>query len=570
MRIFEAIVKALAGIKVDAAFGGAGEQDAALLLALNNSKTIRPVITRHEQAASFMACGYAMYTDRLGVCFATAGPGAFNLISGLSVALTESYPVLAIVGASRLKWRGKGALHETSGLGRTPNARQIFDAVTKKAYELTDVAQTCDVLDEAVNIAFHGRPGPVLIAVPQDLADPHVSVDNYHDIRLAIQPSSPDPASIVTVAQVIADAVRNEKQIVVLAGFGAVYSRAGADIMRLVEHLQIPVITTMDAKGIISESDPLALGVFGEVGHASAREAYKQADVVLAVGNSFAQYDTFNFQPDMFQGKTLIHINIDPGEINKVYHADYAIVADARLAIAALADEVSRSLPAAQARRYPTQGYDIELPEVGSRIHPGDMVKSLSRLLPPNAIVLGDAGTHTPWLAFYLELSNGQTFRKVGSFGTMAGYTNGAIGVKVAHPDRVVVSGCGDGCYLMAGFELLTAVQYEIPVIWIIFDDGEFKLVRLHQLETYHEFALTDFTNPDYVAYAKACGADAYRAETLGEFEQAFQKALSSSKPTLIDARITRLALPPYSPSPEGLVEGLWNAIRLGVGSIVR
>jgi acetolactate synthase-1/2/3 large subunit len=192
-------------------------------------------------------------------------------------------------------------------------------------------------------------------------------------------------------------------------------------------------------------------------------------------------------------------------------------------------------------------------------IHPGQLVQSLSKLLPDNSIVLSDAGAHAAWLAYYLELSRGQYFRKPGSFGPMACHVNGALGVKCAHPERTVIAGCGDGCYLMAGFELLTAVQYNIPVIWIIFNDGEFKLIKLYQLSTFHESGLVDFRNPDYAAYAKACGAEGYRVETLADFESAFRAALSSGKPTVIDAAITRLAVPHYSPTPQGLVD--WSKL---------
>src|SRR5689334_18955061 len=151
MRVYEAIVKGLEGIGVTAAFGGAGENAAGLMIALKHSERIRPVITRNEQAASFMACGYAMYTDRLGFCFATAGPGAFNLFSGLAVAMSDSYPVLAISGYSRVAWNGRGSLNETSGMNNTPDSRAMFTATTKRSYLLTDVAQACDVLEEAVN-----------------------------------------------------------------------------------------------------------------------------------------------------------------------------------------------------------------------------------------------------------------------------------------------------------------------------------------------------------------------------------------------------------------------------------
>jgi acetolactate synthase-1/2/3 large subunit len=218
-------------------------------------------------------------------------------------------------------------------------------------------------------------------------------------------------------------------------------------------------------------------------------------------------------------------------------------------------------------RKYEAKDYDTErIFRLRRQLHPGQMAQAISRLLPPRAIVLGDAGAHTVWLGYYLELKEGQNFRKPGSYGPMAGHTNGALGVKCAYPDRPVIVGCGDGCYLMSGFELMTAVEYDIPVIWIIFNDGEFKLIKLYQLAAYRDSALVEFNSPDYVAYAKACGAQGYRVETLEQFEAAFQAALASGKPTLIDAAITRLALPHYSPSPEGVLAGVWEMIRQRLG----
>src|SRR6266849_5685092 len=219
MRVYEAIIKGLEGVGVDAAFGGAGENAASLMLALKHSTKIKPVITRHEQAASFMACGYAIYSNRLGVCFATAGPGAFNLFSGLAVAMSDSYPVLAVSGFAALEWKGKGALNETSGVSRTPDSQAMFAATTKKSFLLTDAAETCDVLEEAVNLAFAGRPGPVHIHVPEDLTHRGVSVDNYRDIRLRIEPVRPDPARVAEVAGALRDALEKDKRIVALVGF---------------------------------------------------------------------------------------------------------------------------------------------------------------------------------------------------------------------------------------------------------------------------------------------------------------------------------------------------------------
>jgi acetolactate synthase-1/2/3 large subunit len=510
------------------------------------------VIVRHEQAASFMACGYTMYSNRrLGVCFATAGPGAFNLFSGLAVALSDSHPVLAISGFASLAWKGKGALNETSGLNRTPDSQAMFAATTKRSFFLEDPAQTCDMLEEAVNLAFAGRPGPVHIHVPENLTHPGVSVPNYHDIRLTIQPVLPDSGELAAVVAALAEALRKRKSVLALLGYGATLSGAGPELRAFVERFQVPFVTTLDGKGVLPENHPLALGVFANSGNHAAREAFRQAEFVLAVGNSFSQNGTFNFYPELFKDKTLIHVNIDRQEISKVYPANHALVADAKPAIAGLTEQLARSVDAVPPAQVFKDGHQLApILHLGPHIHPGQLVQALSRLLPDDSIVLADAGAHLAWLGYYLELSRGQYYRKPGSFGPMACHVNGALGVKCANPDRTVIVGCGDGCYLLSGFELLTAVQYDIPVVWIIFNDGEFKLIKIYQLATFGESGLIDFTNPDYVGYARACGARGYRVETLADFEAAFREAVASGKPALIDAAITRLALPHYHPRP--------------------
>ena len=565
MRVYEAIVKGLEGIGVTAAFGGAGENAAGLMIALKHSQQIRPVITRNEQAASFMACGYAMYTDQLGVCFATAGPGAFNLFSGLAVAMSDSYPVLAISGYASLAWEGRGSLNETSGVNRTPDSRAMFAATTKKSYLLTNIADTCDVLEEAVNLAFDGRPGPVHIHVPENLTHRGVEVENYRDIRLDVAPVLPDPGRVEEIAAVLADAITRSEPVVALVGFGAVRSGAGDLVRHFIERFQIPLLTTLDGKGIVPEGHPLCVGVFGDSGHSSAWKAFREAKVVLCIGNALNQHATFNYHEGLFDGKVLIHVNISPTEIDKAYRADYALVSDARAAVTALTGALEAKVGEVKTAHVDAQDYEarpipLDVTGLTGLIHPGRLAQSIGKMLPPGAVLLADAGAHLAWLGYYVELEEGQNFRKAGSFGPMAGHVNGAIGVKLAHPDRTVVVGCGDGCYLLSGFELMTAVQYEIPVIWVIFDDEEFKLIKVFQLATYHESALVEFPNPDFAAYARACGADGHRVETLEEFEDAFRAALSSGRPTVIDAKITRWALPHYSPDPRGVIHALVEA----------
>lgn len=557
MNVYEAMVGALESSGVRTAFGGNGENIASLAVALKHSK-IRPIMTRHEQAASFAACGYAMFTDRLGVCFATVGPGAFNLFTGLGVAMSDSYPVLAITGYVRREWEGRGAVNDTSGLNFTPDSRAMFAATTKGSFFLEDAADTCDVVEKAVHLAFAGRPGPVHIHVPQDLTDRGVKVDNYRDVRLTVAEVAPDPARVEQIAAHVVRALGDGRRVVVLAGYGAVRSHAEEALRTFVEDFGVPLLTTLDGKGLLAESHPLVAGVFHECGHASAWKAFREADVVLAVGNSFGQHATFGLRNDLFEEKDLIQINVLPSEIGKHYPVTYGLVSDARLALEALIEAMRPRVGPARPPKVENLDYEARrhLPRPGA-IHPGTLAQAIGRRLPPRAILLADAGTHLAWLGHDVELEQGQNFRKCGAFGPMAAHTNAAIGVKVAHPDRTVVVGCGDGCYSMAGFELMTAVQNDVAVIWVIFNDGEYKLVKAYQLAEYLEHALVEFQNPDFAAYARACGADGRRVETLDEFEHAFAAALSSGRPTVIDAKISRWAIPHYSTSPKGMAHGV-------------
>ncbi|MEU8378980.1 thiamine pyrophosphate-binding protein [Streptosporangium sp. NPDC048865] len=562
MKVHEALVKGLEDIGVDTAFGGAGESISGLMVALKHSDRIRTIITRNEQAASFMACGYAMYSGKLGFCFGSAGPGAFNLFSGLATALAGSYPVLAVSGYSPRRWRGWGALNETSGTNRTPDSQAMFAATTKKSFLLGDASEIFDVLEEAVGLAFEGRPGPVHIHIPGDLGEPGMEVNGIRPLRLRVSPVLPDPERVEEIVAVLADAITRRRRVVVLAGYGAVRSGAGAEVERLIERFQFPLVTTLDGKGIVSEGHPLSLGVFADSGHASAWKAFREADVVLCVGNSLNQHATFDFREDLFANKLLIHLNISETEFQKAYKPDYALLSDARPAVAALVEALERKV--GEVPRAEVAGRDWEarhIPHLTRKIHPGELAQTIGRMLPPRGILLADAGAHAPWLGYYVELEKGQNFRKADSFGAMAAHVNGAIGVKLAHPDRAVVVGCGDGCYTMGGFELMTAVEHDIPVIWVVFNDCEFKLIKIAQLVEYRETAFSEFQNPDFAAYARACGADGHSVDTLEDFEDVFRRALGSGRPTVIDARITRWAVPHYSPSPEGVVAGLIETI---------
>lgn len=553
MDVNQSIVKVLEQTgKVDCVFGSSGQVNASMLLYLKKSNIIKTIIVRNEQAASFMACGYSMFSDKLGVCFATAGPGAFNLFSGLAVAYNDSLPVLGITGYVSKGKMGKGALNETSGLNRTANSEKMFSAITKKSYTLKKASEICDVMEEAINIAYDGRPGPVHIHIPKDIA--FEEVNNFREIKINIKNYIPKKENVMAFSKRIEQAILNNEQAVILIGYGCIRSNAKDEILKFVNTYKIPFMSTMDAKGYLPENHELSLGVFGSSGDLLAKEYFTNASLVLAMGNSFAENATFSFKSDLYNGKTLMHINIDRNEINKVYTADYSMVSDIKPAIKQINEILEQTIKNIESNKLISpiidknkKYYNMPVKYKGSLIHPAEICKILSDLLPENSIVLGDAGSHMLWLSAYMSLNKNQLYQNPGSFGPMAVHTNGAIGVKCANPNKTVISACGDGCYLMSGFELLTAVQNQIPVIWIIFNNGELNIIKKFLLNMFNEYTFMDFKNPDYSKYAQACGAKCFKVEKIEDFKPSIEKAIEMNCPVIIDVIIENNVYPPMN-----------------------
>ena len=278
MRVHEAIVAVLRDLGVDVIFGGAGEESMGMQIAVARAEGVRGIIPKHEQNASFMACGYALFSGKLGVCFSTAGPGAFNLLSGVCVALNGSLPLIAITGYATMAYDGRGQANETSGLVRTPDSRMVWDAVVKKDpatgkpanYLITKVEDVVPIMHKAVEVALTGRPGPVQVAVAWNITAPALQVTNYSPPRIDRRPVAPDPAEIESAAAFLAGAIGAGKRTVLWAGYGAIRAGAGPEVRTFMERYQVPLVTTMDGKGIVAEDHPLAMGLFCNSGHKSA------------------------------------------------------------------------------------------------------------------------------------------------------------------------------------------------------------------------------------------------------------------------------------------------------------
>jgi len=546
MNVSESIIKGLEHLGVDTVFGGSGQSDGDLLFALKEFSKIKTIITRHEQAAAFMACGYAMYSDKLGVCITTAGPGAVNLISGLCVAYSDSLPLLGITGYVTTAGKGRGDLGEMSGLSRTPNSTTMFSACTKRTFTVERPGCAAQILEEAVNLAYEGRPGPVMIQLPYDISA--MAVENYKDVNLNIAPVLPSPKKVRQFAAVLSDAIRNKKKVLAWLGYGCIRSHAERDVLAFLEKFQIPFVTTMDAKGILPENHPLCAGMMGVAGDPGAKQTFLQSDVILAIGTSFVKWSCWMWRKELFDNKTLMHINIERDALGRVYEPDYSMVSNIKPAITGITEEMSKKgTPAGKPSLVIDKYAFLKVENAGKKIHPAHLVQEISKYLPERAIILGDAGGHMLWLGGYLHLTKGQNYHNPGAFGPMASHVNASIGMQCANPDRRVIVACGDGDYQMAGFELMTAVENKIPLVWIIFNNGEFNVIKFLQMRTHSgKQVFNDFLNPDFAAYAKACGALGYRVEKISEFGPAFKEAIASNRPAVLDVVIESGLKPPF------------------------
>lgn len=553
MDVYQTIVKVLEDIGVDHVFGGSGQVNGTMLLALKKTDKIKTVIIQNEQGATFMAMGYAMFSNKLGVCFATGGPGAFNLFSGLAVAYSDSIPMLAISGYPSAWTRGKGALNESSGLSRTPDSQAMFAATTKKSIVLENVRDTIPVLEELIYTAFEGRPGPVHLHIPKDLSI--AEVPYYRPLEIDLPKIIAPENRIEKFCQGFAENFKPENKPLLMVGYGNIRSGSKEVLEKLINTWKIPFVSTMDAKGYIPEDHPLSMGIVGTSGDVGANDYFHESKMIVAVGNSFAENATFTFKPTLMDGKKLFHINIDRHEIDKVYTADYRLVSDAKPALEALVNWLeAHNVPAlTDGLAIINKHCDEDIPEFShGKMHPAYLAKLISKHLPENAIIMGDAGGHMLWLSEYLKLDKNQVYQNPGSFGPMASHVNGSIGVACANPNRRVICGCGDGDYLMAGFELLTCVKNRIPTIHVIFNNGEFNVIKKFLLNNFGEHAFMDIMNPDYVKYAEACGAKGWRATNGAEFEAAFEAALkeqSEGRPSIIDAVVDGDVYPSMSMS---------------------
>jgi acetolactate synthase-1/2/3 large subunit len=532
----QAIIEALKKEKVNHIFGISGGAVLPIYDVLYDAE-MRNILAKHEQCAGHMADGYARASGLPGVCIATSGPGATNLVTGIANAYMDSSPVVSITGQVTRAAIGKDAFQEADIVG-------ITTPITKYVTQVKRTEDIPKVFKTAFYIATSGRPGPVLVDVPKDIQQ-HSTDFEFHDsitLRGYKPRDNPHPVQVKRAAEMLVKA----EHPMILAGGGVIISNASRDLLKLAELMMLPVATTLMGKGSIPETHPLSLGMVGMHGMAQANTLILESDVLLTVGARFSDRTTARvdgFCPDT----QIIHVDIDSAEIGKNVKIDLPIVADAgktlreiyKLVVKkAMTNEKSAWHSRIQQVR---EHYTSELERDSQSITAPAIIRSLRALLPNNAIIATEVGQNQMWAALHFQSLEPRTFLSSGGLGTMGFGFPAAIGAKVAKPDVPVVDIAGDGSFIMSAQELATSVLEEIPVIVVVLNNSMLGMVaqwqRIFYNRRYSGTMLHD--SPDFVKLAEAFGAQGIRIGSLDEFSQAVKNGLTSDVTTVIDVPIS-------------------------------
>ncbi len=527
----EILIQSLIDQGVDTIFGYPGGQVLAIYDALYDSD-IRHILTRHEQGAVHAADGYARASGRTGVCLATSGPGATNLVTGIANAHMDSVPLVAITGQVTRASLGRDSFQEADITG-------ITLPITKHNYLVKDIDDLALTIKEAFHVASSGRPGPVLVDIPSDISGGLTEYKEPGTIKLpGYRPALEGKEEQINKAVAL---ILASERPVIYAGGGVVNSGANEELKKLAELLLAPVATTLMGLGGFPGDHPLSLGMLGMHGSKYANYAICEADLIISIGARFSNRVTGNidlFAPDA----KIIHIDIDPAEINKNITVDVPIVGDVKAVLNQLLPRLQAKLPGSWQEKI--QRWKKEYPidfERNGNLKPQQVIKEIYHATGGNARIATEVGQHQMWTAQYYTFTRPRTFISSGGLGTMGYGFPAAIGVQVACPDEVVFDIAGDGSIQMNIQELATAVNYELPVNVAILNNGFLGMVRQWQELFYNRrYSYTELVNPDFVKLAEAYGAEGIRVTKEAELRPALEQAIRSSKPVMLDFIVDR------------------------------
>jgi len=531
-----ALIESLYAEKVEVMFGYPG----GVLLPIYDElydADIDHILVRHEQAAAHAADGYARATGKVGVCLATSGPGATNLVTGIANAYMDSVPMVAITGQVPRPLIGNDAFQEANITG-------ITLPITKHNYLVTDVIDLPWIIKEAFHIASTGRQGPVLVDIPKDVTTDEI--DFEYPGKVYLNGYKPVKTGHKQQIKKGAEAIIKASRPVIYAGGGIISSNASKELLELAETINAPVTTTLMAKGAFPDTHPLCVGMPGMHGTKYANFAIQESDLLIAIGVRFD--DRVTGKVDSFAPNArIIHIDIDPAEISKNVRVDIPIVGNARSILKMLVEFIielkkSESTTTQWIKKVEKwkQLYPLKY-IMGESLKPQYIVEQISELYP-DSIIVTEVGQNQMWAAQYFKYSQPRTFISSGGLGTMGFGFPAAMGAKKGRPDKVVFDIAGDGSFQMNSQELATVVKNDIPVIVAILNNGFLGMVRQWQdlfFDKRYSFTSID-DSVDFVKLAEAYGALGLRVTKPEEVGPALKEAVDSGRPTVIDFVVER------------------------------
>ncbi len=527
----EIIVECLKEQNVDTIFGYPGGAILNVYDALyKHSDEITHILTSHEQGASHAADGYARATGKVGVCFATSGPGATNLVTGIATAYMDSIPVVAITCNVTVPLLGKDSFQEIDIAGVTM-------PITKHNFIVKDVTKLADVIRAAFRIAKEGRPGPVLIDVTKDVTA--AECDYIKETPKAIERQT-DTIKEEDVERAV-EMIKASKRPYVFVGGGVIASDASDELARFVKKIDAPVADSLMGKGAFDGTDPHYTGMLGMHGTKTSNFGVSECDLLIAIGARFSDRVTGNANKFAKNAK-ILHFDIDAAEINKNIHSDASVVGDAL----EILKRVNAKLEQQDRHEWLEHIHDYEkqYPMAYRKdcLNGPLIMEKIYELTKGEAIISTDVGQHQMWAAQHYKYKKSRTLLTSGGLGTMGYGLGAAIGAKVGCKDKTVINIAGDGCFRMNMNEVATATRYNIPVIEIIFNNHVLGMVRqwqdLFYGKRYSATVLDDCV--DFVKVSEGMGAKGYRVQTIEEFEAALKDAMALNIPCVIDCLIDR------------------------------
>ena len=565
MKGAELITEYLINNKIPYVFGICGHGNVGILDPLYHARDrIKLVSPRHEQVAAHMADAYFRVRHKPVATLTSCGPGSCNIIMPLACALSDSSAMLAITANVPTSQFNRSPFQEinTHFQADFPN---IIRPVVKRSFQPTRVDMLPLALRQATTTMLSGRPGPVNVDVPFNVFQEEDDVEvPPPSPPLNAQRSGASPDEIAACF----DLILKSQRPVIFVGHGVTLSEASRELTEFAHRLQIPVISSPNGMGALDMIDPLALGFIGRNGAYPANEAGRRADLVIAVGARFDDRSASSWMPGYswnFPQTKLIHADVDPGEIGRNYPPDIGVVADARTFLKQLLAEIDKRNPKREAtkawvadiRKWQSEWNDFIRPNFethASPIRPERIVADCQAVLPPDAILCCDVGVSHNWYMQFWKARRPQTMLNSWGFSGMGFGAAGALGAKLAAPDRPVVAVTGDGCFTMVPHVLCTAVEYNIPVVWVIWNNFGWVSIRDIQLgmfggrehgTMFYEGPNNKPYNPDFAAWARATGVEAITVTKSQDFKGALEHAIRANKPYLLDVHVDAEVRPP-------------------------